>query len=108
MAVNIRENLKLHRAHSPTNFGPLSQALQGFVNGRYPDLKVASSFGGAIGPALFRSFESGDVGDLDVLVLWLSDITDIDSKMMTFLRADLPNAEAVFGHLYKVDLSQQQ
>lgn len=131
MAIAVRDKLRKHRAHdagsatsslfsssfhshsftSSHSFSPganlkgIEDAVKDHLHSAFPDLTIATLIGGAIGASSYSSLDQKNPAATNVVVLWLSDITDIDSKMMTFVRNDTKDVEGVFQHLYRVDFS---
>eukprot|EP00742_Colponemidia_sp_Colp-10_P001668 GILJ01001788.1.p1 GENE.GILJ01001788.1~~GILJ01001788.1.p1 ORF type:complete len:124 (-),score=12.95 GILJ01001788.1:373-744(-) len=73
-------------------------------------LKVAellndNTAGLAVGTALGKVYWQLIEGIEDVVLFFVLDVVDIDTKQITFVRRQLPNKELLFKHLYKADLS---
>jgi hypothetical protein len=72
----------------------------------FPKLSIGVIFSGAM-----KDFCKECNMDEDIIAVFISDITDIDSKLMTFIRKDRKHVDfsedsEIWKKLYRVDLTQ--
>eukprot|EP01112_Ceratiomyxa_fruticulosa_P014309 TRINITY_DN4089_c0_g1_i5.p1 TRINITY_DN4089_c0_g1~~TRINITY_DN4089_c0_g1_i5.p1 ORF type:complete len:126 (+),score=20.59 TRINITY_DN4089_c0_g1_i5:406-783(+) len=97
VAIGIRE---AHKHNNDGEFTRIKDNLQALINTNYPGV----SFGVAIG-GYFTSYFNNSNGKEDIIIHFLSDVTNVDSKMMTFVSKNLlPEVmDGIFRLLYKHD-----
>ncbi len=105
MAVQVRNELKTTSTSTifPKYNRLLKQKLQDIYESNPQCLvpKVSIWVGGALGKGVYSCIE----GDEDVVVAWISDVTDIDSKMVTLVKSGTFLESKIYEELYKIDLS---
>eukprot|EP01128_Nolandella_sp_AFSM9_P009253 TRINITY_DN5872_c0_g1_i1.p1 TRINITY_DN5872_c0_g1~~TRINITY_DN5872_c0_g1_i1.p1 ORF type:complete len:133 (+),score=26.28 TRINITY_DN5872_c0_g1_i1:230-628(+) len=89
-----------------------SEAIYTTIKRNFSQILSSSSLAGAatlslglyVGGAL-RDYSVLSSQDEDIIIYLLLDVTDIDSKQMTFVKNGAGNTPAIFQLLYKVDAS---
>lgn len=84
----------------------ISQNFRSAVRTIDPTLTVAVLIGGPI-KANFLELDGKQLGQQDVIIFLLSDVTDIDSKEITFIKGKLDSRiiDKLYKTLYKLDAS---
>jgi hypothetical protein len=99
VAIEVRKLIKAKDQDALKHVGnKLKQRIRDAVVG---DFSIGIVFGFA-----FSDFLKDSKLDEDVIVVMISDPTDIDSKMMTFIRNGMNPKDKIFEALYKYDATQ--